>query len=366
MSGPARDGAGPGTGCGGGAHPPTSPGPADAAGARSITSPTVRARLSAAQAARGAGDLRDGDLDITQAGRPGLVQAVGEAFLAVVVQEAEAVHGGAAAAGHGVGPFPVPDWRVRDRWGASCGTLQGAGAVPPAKPDPESGVDARPFGSAVHASHEGGDATCCWRRPAGGGAERAKWRPPHADTADSRGVPCNGRSSIARYAMTSASEPVTVASVDLQRYLGTWYEIARLPMRHEPEDYTDITATYALNPDGTVQVRNRARDGKGQPQESVGEATVVEGSGNAKLEVSFMPDGLKWVPFTKGDYWILRLDPEYRTALVGSPDRKYLWLLAREPALPAPVQQAFLDAARGQGYGLADLIHTPHTGRPVS
>lgn len=170
MSGPARDGAGPGTGCGGGAHPPTSPGPADAAGARSITSPTVRARLSAAQAARGAGDLRDGDLDITQAGCPGLVQAVGEAFLAVVVQEAEAVHGGAAAAGHGVGPFPVPDWRVRDRWGASCGTLQGAGAVPPAKPDPESGVDARPFGSAVHASHEGG-AT-----PRAAGAPRAAGR----------------------------------------------------------------------------------------------------------------------------------------------------------------------------------------------
>lgn len=165
--------------------------------------------------------------------------------------------------------------------------------------------------------------------------------------------------------MNDASSPTTVSSVDLQRYLGTWYEIARLSMRHEPEDYTDITATYSLTPEGTVEVRNRARDGEGEPQESVGEATVVEGSGNAKLEVSFMPDGLKWVPFTKGDYWILRLDPQYQTALVGSPDHKYLWLLSREPVLAPRVQQEFLDAARAQGFDLADLIHTPHTGNPV-
>ena len=165
--------------------------------------------------------------------------------------------------------------------------------------------------------------------------------------------------------MSDAPRPTTVATVDLQRYLGSWYEIARLPMRHEPEDYTDITATYSLSPEGTVEVRNRARDGKCQAQESVGEATVVEGSGNAKLEVSFMPDGLKWIPFTRGDYWILRLDPEYRTALVGSPDRKYLWLLAREPAPAAQVQQEFLDTAREQGFDLADLILTPHTGNPV-
>lgn len=165
--------------------------------------------------------------------------------------------------------------------------------------------------------------------------------------------------------MSDAPKPTTVAMVDLQRYLGTWYEIARLPMRHEPEDYTDITATYSLTPEGTVEVRNRARDGEGEAQESVGEATVVEGSGNAKLEVSFMPDGLKWIPFTKGDYWILRLDPEYHTALVGSPDHKYLWLLSREPALAPQVQQEFLDTAREQGFDLAELIVTPHTGNAV-
>jgi apolipoprotein D and lipocalin family protein len=160
--------------------------------------------------------------------------------------------------------------------------------------------------------------------------------------------------------MDRHDEPQTVPSVDLDRYLGTWYEIARLPLRHEPADYTDITATYSLNPDGTVRVDNRAFNGEGEPEQSVGEAIVLEGSGNAKLEVSFMPDGLKWIPFTTGDYWILRLDEDYRTALVGTPDRKHLWLLSRTPTPDASTRQSFLDTAAQQGFELGELIHVRH------
>ena len=165
--------------------------------------------------------------------------------------------------------------------------------------------------------------------------------------------------------MNASSEPATVSSVDLSRYLGTWFEIARLPMRHEPEDFTDITAHYSLQDDGKVRVRNRALNGKGELEESTGEASVVD-DGNSKLEVSFLPDGLRWIPFTKGDYWILKLDPEYTTALVGSPDRKYLWLLARQPALDDSTKNDYLAHARQQGFDLADLIHTPHTGRSTA
>lgn len=164
---------------------------------------------------------------------------------------------------------------------------------------------------------------------------------------------------------TANNEPATVGSVDLPRYLGTWFEIARLPMRHEPADYTDITAHYSLQDDGKVRVRNRALDGKGELQESVGEASVVE-SGNSKLEVTFLPEGLRWIPFTKGDYWILKLDPDYATALVGSPDRKYLWLLSRRPDIDAATKREYLDHARREGFDLDDLIHTPHTGRPTA
>ena|SRR5688500_3043411 len=160
--------------------------------------------------------------------------------------------------------------------------------------------------------------------------------------------------------MDRHDEPQTVPSVDLDRYLGTWYEIARLPLRHEPADYTDITATYSLNPDGTVRVDNRAFNGEGEPEQSVGEAIVLEGSGHAKLEVSFMPDGLKWIPFTTGDYWILRIDEDYRTALVGTPDRKHLWLLSRTPTPDASTRQSFLDTAAQQGFELGELIHVRH------
>ncbi len=151
---------------------------------------------------------------------------------------------------------------------------------------------------------------------------------------------------------------ITVASIDLPRYLGTWHEIARLPMRFEPADYTDITADYSMQENGKVRVVNRATDGQGEPQQSVGEATALDAS-NSRLEVTFLPEGLRWIPFTKGDYWILKIDQGYTTALVGSPDRKYLWLLARQPQLDAATAQTFLDHARAQGFDLGQLIHTP-------
>lgn len=144
-------------------------------------------------------------------------------------------------------------------------------------------------------------------------------------------------------------QPATVASIDLSRYLGTWYEIARLPMRQEPEDFTDITAEYSLQDDGKLRVVNRAINGKGEREESVGEATALDAS-NSRLEVSFLPEGLRWIPFTKGDYWIIRIDEGYTTALVGSPDRKYLWLLSRQPQLDAGTTRAFLEHAREQGF----------------
>jgi apolipoprotein D and lipocalin family protein len=164
---------------------------------------------------------------------------------------------------------------------------------------------------------------------------------------------------------TSRNEPATVASIDLPRYLGTWFEIARLPMRHEPADFTDITAHYSLQDDGRIRVRNRALNGKGEREESIGEASAVDTS-NSKLEVTFLPEGLRWIPFTKGDYWILKLDPDYTTALVGSPDRKYLWLLSRQPQLDQTTMEQYLAHARQQGFDLDTLIRTPHTGRSTA
>ena len=151
--------------------------------------------------------------------------------------------------------------------------------------------------------------------------------------------------------------PTTAPQVDLQRYLGTWYEIARLPLFFERR-CEDVTATYSLRPDGVIGVVNRClRDGVDESF-ARGRATVVEGSGNARLKVSFFR------PFS-GDYWILHVDPDYRFALVGTPDRKNLWILAREPHPPQADVQRLERLAREQGYDLTRLELTSQRRRPT-
>src|SRR5690606_32171966 len=128
----------------------------------------------------------------------------------------------------------------------------------------------------------------------------------------------------------------TVGALDLDRYLGTWYEIGRLPLRQEDDHASDVTATYSRRDDGAILVDNRCRDAEGQPVQAMGRATPDDRRAG-RLSVSFLPAGLRWVPFTEADYWVLKLDAEYRVALVGTPDREHLWLLSREPQLDAQI-----------------------------
>ena len=115
-----------------------------------------------------------------------------------------------------------------------------------------------------------------------------------------------------------------VQYVELEKYLGKWYEIARLPFRFE-EGCTDITATYSLSKDGNVFVLNEClKDGK--LKQAKGKAKVVDKSTGAKLKVTFF-----W-PFS-ADYWIIILGENYEYAVVGSPSRKYLWILSRTPQM---------------------------------
>jgi len=158
---------------------------------------------------------------------------------------------------------------------------------------------------------------------------------------------------------------VAVPSVDLTRYLGRWYEICRLPLKWEDETATDITAHYSLDDAGKVQVDNRCFDAEGKPSRAVGQARPVDGT-NSRLKVTFLPEYLRWIPFTDGNYWILKIDPQYRVALVGGPDRKNLWVLSREPILDATTLQEYLGEATRQGFDLAKLITPRHTGREVT
>jgi apolipoprotein D and lipocalin family protein len=155
--------------------------------------------------------------------------------------------------------------------------------------------------------------------------------------------------------------PSTVPSVDLQRYLGTWYEIARFPNRFQDggnRRCEATSATYAARPDGRIAVTNRCVDAGAGGVERIaqGQAYAVPGTGDAKLRVSFF-----W-PFY-GDYWVIALDPDYRWAVVGSPGRDYLWVLSRTPAMSPGDYAGAVSAAAGEGFEVARLQPTPQPGR---
>jgi apolipoprotein D and lipocalin family protein len=144
----------------------------------------------------------------------------------------------------------------------------------------------------------------------------------------------------------------TVAKVDLQRYVGTWYEIASYPHRFQ-QGCVASRAVYTLQDDGQIAVRNECRqetlDG---PLKSVeGKARVVDPGSNARLEVTFF-----W-PFW-GAYWIIDLDPDYRWAVVGHPSRNYLWILSRTRTLDASLYQQIVARLPARGYDPARLNRT--------
>lgn len=144
----------------------------------------------------------------------------------------------------------------------------------------------------------------------------------------------------------------TVEYVELSRYTGTWYEIAAFPQRFE-KGCTGTTATYALRPDGDIDVTNRCRLGSLDGKEKVAHARawVVDPRTNAKLKVRFF-----W-PFA-GDYWIIDLAEDYSWAVVGHPSRDYLWILARTPTMEEARLQQIVSRAGEKGYETSRLART--------
>lgn len=155
-----------------------------------------------------------------------------------------------------------------------------------------------------------------------------------------------------------ATTPRTVAAVDLARYAGTWHEAARFPQRFQDSASLrceSVTATYTPRADGRLDVLNACANAlaEGRPRrEAKGVAYAVEGSNNARLRVSFFG------PFY-GDYWVIGLDPDYRWAVVGAPDRDALWILSRTPVMAEADFQAALAVARREGFDLSRLQRTP-------
>lgn len=145
-------------------------------------------------------------------------------------------------------------------------------------------------------------------------------------------------------------------TLDLARYSGQWHEIAHLPMYFERKCLKAVTATYTPNPDGTVHVHNSCRTAKGMM--AIDGVARMKDHQPAALEVRFAPAWLTWLPVAWADYWVIEVAPDYQWAVVGSPNRKHLWILSRHPALERGLFTAIRERARERGYPVDELILT--------
>jgi apolipoprotein D and lipocalin family protein len=161
-----------------------------------------------------------------------------------------------------------------------------------------------------------------------------------------------------------APAPVrTVPSVDLNRYSGKWYEIARYPNRFQEQCVENTTATYTIKEAGKLEVLNQCVKKGGELNAAKGAAKIVDKSSNAKLKVRFAPSFLSVFGFVWGDYWVIDLGRDYEYSVVGDPGRKYLWILSREPSINESAYREIIRRVEEQGFDPSKLIKTPQNGR---
>ena len=157
----------------------------------------------------------------------------------------------------------------------------------------------------------------------------------------------------------------TVPSVDLARYVGKWYEIAKYPNRFQKQCVANTTANYTMKPNGRIEVQNQCLLKNGTTENAVGEAKIADKKTNAKLKVRFAPGALSFLPFVWGDYWIIDLDADYKYVAIGEPKRNYFWILSRTPTLDAATYQNILRRAETMGFDPAKVEKSPQNAEIV-
>jgi apolipoprotein D and lipocalin family protein len=160
----------------------------------------------------------------------------------------------------------------------------------------------------------------------------------------------------------SDARPLTVVNnLDPSKYAGRWFEIARLPNRFQNKCASDVTAEYQVRPEGGFIVVNRCRNAAGEVTDASGVARSTSDA-TSILEVRFAPAFLSVLPFVWGDYQVIALDDGHTYSVVGTPDRKYLWILARQPTIAADQYNGLVELAKKQGFDVERLEKTRHTG----
>jgi len=156
----------------------------------------------------------------------------------------------------------------------------------------------------------------------------------------------------------AAAPLATIPSLDVKRYMGTWYEIAKFPNDFQKKCVGFTTATYSLREDGRVNVLNRCQRADGSTDAADAIARQVGGATSPRLEVRFAPAILSWLPMVWGDYWVIDLDPEYQLSAVSEPKREYLWILSRTPTVDPAAYDALLGRLRAKGLDMNRLVPT--------
>ena len=159
----------------------------------------------------------------------------------------------------------------------------------------------------------------------------------------------------------------SIASLDVPRYMGTWYEVAKYPNWFQKRCIANTSATYTVQPNGMLQVLNRCQKEDGSITDALGEAKQVGDTNSPKLKVRFAPAWLSFLPFVWGNYWVIDLDPQYQLAAVSEPSRKYLWILSRTQTVEPKVYEALMQRLKQQGFNLDAIeISKQTTEKPVT
>jgi apolipoprotein D and lipocalin family protein len=167
---------------------------------------------------------------------------------------------------------------------------------------------------------------------------------------------CLVAGSILIFPQKKSSEPQTVNYVDLKKYVGTWYEIAKIPNRFQSDCDKNTTANYKIREDGKIAVLNKCVEKDGSINDAEGVAVINDKKTNAKLEVSFV--SILGINLFWGDYWIIGLDNNYKYAVVGHPERKYGWILCREPKMSEEDLSKVFALLKEKGYDPNKFVMT--------
>ena len=147
----------------------------------------------------------------------------------------------------------------------------------------------------------------------------------------------------------------TIVVLDVSRYLGTWYEIAKFPNWFQRKCVSNTKAVYSAKSDGNLRVLNSCKTAAGDISEAEGLARQIGSKDSPKLEVRFAPEWLSFLPLVWGDYWVIDIDSQYQLAAVSDPRREYLWVLSRTPQLDPKVYADLLQRLKQQQFDIQKL-----------